>query len=178
MKISAIVCINLKRALGKDGDLLYKISGDLQNFKRITDKSFIIMGRKTWESLPKKPLPNRVNIVVSSSGIEYDSYESFEEIEDMDPIMFKSLEDALCYADGCTAPNEEVFIIGGASLYKEAMEKNYITNLYVTEVFDDTEGDVYFPEFENDKKWKLWFQTALISDSKSDLKYRYKFYRF
>ena len=95
MKVSLIACVNSINALGKDGDLLYKISGDLRNFKLITKNSVVIMGRKTWESLPVKPLPNRINIVISSKGQEYIPGENLEEISENEPLMLKSLGDAL-----------------------------------------------------------------------------------
>lgn len=179
MKLSIIACINKKRALGKNGDLMYKIPGDLKSFRMLTKGAAIIMGRKTWDSLPVKPLPERVNIVISKDGVKYDPEVNFQEICNMELIKLSSLEDALNFLDDLLGgwSQEEVFIIGGASLYKEAIEKKYVDSLYITEVIDETEGDVYFPEFEDNERWKLWFETDLIVDSKTNFTYKYKFYR-
>ena len=179
MKLSIIACINKKRALGKNGDLMYKIPGDLKTFKMLTKGAAVIMGRKTWDSLPIKPLPERVNIVISKDGVKYDREDNFQEICNMELIKLSSLEDALNFLDDLLGgwSQEEVFIIGGASLYKEALEKKYVDSLYITEVIDEAEGDVYFPEFEDDERWKLWFETDPIVDSKTNFVYKYKFYR-
>lgn len=181
MKISIIACVNKKRALGKNGDLLYKIPNDLRNFKKITKNSIVIMGMNTWNSLPIKPLPERINIALSKTGVEYDQYGEVDltKLFNMNPITFKSLEDALHFSNDLTgfSGNDEIFIIGGGSLYREVLEKGYADKLYITEVLDDAEGDIYFPDYEKDNKWKLWFETDPIAVSDSDLKYRYKFYK-
>ena len=182
MRLNIIACINQKRALGKNGDLLYKISNDLRNFKKITNGGIVIMGKNTWNSLPIKPLPGRANIILSKTGLSYEEDEpiNLDKFLRTNFITLNSLDAALSFAEALTAfftKEDEAFIIGGASLYQKALEKNYVDNLYITEVLDDTEGDVYFPDFEKDKGWKIWFETDPIIDPKSNLKYRYKFYR-
>ena len=117
--LSIIVAINQNRGIGHENKLLYWLPNDLKRFKALTTGHTIIMGRKTFESLPKGALPNRRNIVLSRSCREFEGAECFH-----------TLEEAL---KAC-ANEEEVFIIGGASLYAEALP--LADRLYVTEVED------------------------------------------
>ena len=128
-----LVAVSPEGIIGKDNTIPWHYSADLKRFKRLTTGNTIIMGRKTWESLPKKPLPNRRNIVITRSSIE--------NIE-----CFKSIDDALqtCECD--------VWFIGGAGIYQEAMQKADIIDM--TLVPDNVTGEkcIYFPEI--DKSWK------------------------
>lgn len=178
MKTCIIACINSKNALGKDNELMYKISNDLKNFKRLTNHSIVIMGRKTWDSLPKKPLPNRVNVVVTSQGEKFNkTQEEFQNLVEKSEecVKVKDLESALNFAEVIAGrdTSSEVFIIGGGTLYNEAIEKNYVAKLYLTEVEDNTEGDTYFPDVSDEKKWITRFQTEYFTDPNSQYKYRY-----
>lgn len=129
--ITLIVAINRNRGIGFDNKLLYWLPNDLKRFKALTTGNTIIMGRKTFESLPKGALPNRRNIVLTRSDREFAGAETFH-----------SLREALQHCEG-----EEVFIIGGASLYEEAMI--CADRLCITEIDDDTvEADVFFPEID------------------------------
>lgn len=134
--ITLIVAINRNRGIGFDNKLLYWLPNDLKRFKALTTGNTIIMGRKTFESLPKGALPNRRNIVLTRSDQEFAGAETFH-----------SLREALQHCEG-----EEVFIIGGASLYEEAM--TCADRLCITEIDDDTvEADVFFPEIDK-TAWK------------------------
>jgi dihydrofolate reductase len=136
-----IACINKKRAIGKDGKLLYSIKNDLANFKNMTVGNVVIMGRKTFESLPKGPLPNRRNIVISSTLKDGD----IPGVEIAENVM-----QAILKANP-TEPKEEVFVIGGASVYKQALELNLVENIYLTVVDDIVEeADAFFPPIPND----------------------------
>ncbi len=127
--ISIIVAINKNRGIGFENKLLYWLPNDLKRFKALTTGHTIVMGRKTFESLPKGALPNRRNIVLSRSEREFNGAECFH-----------SLQEALAH---CSA-DEEVYIIGGASLYEEALP--IADRLCVTEVEDDTvQADTFFP---------------------------------
>ena len=130
--ISIIVAIAENRAIGFENKLLYWLPNDLKRFKALTTGHTIIMGRKTFESLPKGALPNRRNVVLSRQDIEFPGAE-----------RFASLEAALasCHAD------EEVFIIGGASVYQEAMP---LANKLCVTFIDHTpqEADAFFPEID------------------------------
>ena len=128
-----LVAVSPEGIIGKDNTIPWHYSADLKRFKRLTTGNTIIMGRKTWESLPKKPLPNRRNIVITRSSIE--------NIE-----CFKSIDDALQTCEG------DIWFIGGAGIYQEAMQKADIIDM--TLVPDNVTGEkcVYFPEI--DKSWK------------------------
>lgn len=133
--ISIIVAINKNNGIGYKNELLYWLPNDLKRFKSLTTGHTIIMGRKTFESLPKGALPNRRNIVLSSRDVTFPGAECFH-----------SLQDAL---DACKG-EEEIFIIGGASLYKEAVA--VADRLYITEIEDaEKEADAFFPEISKEQ---------------------------
>lgn len=131
--ISSIQKDNL--GLGFEQDLLFKISADLKRFKDLTMGHPVVMGRRTWESLPKKfrPLPGRTNIVVSSQTKGFDG-----------AMVSKSLEEALTEAKKI---DSDVGIIGGARIFAEALP--YTDMLYLTEIEGEKEADTFFPEFRN-----------------------------
>lgn len=128
------------RAIGKEGGLIWDNPTDMARFRELTREHPVIMGRKTWESLPEKhrPLTKRTNIVVSrDTSFEADGAEVVDTIE-------KALERAKTSAGG-----DEAWVIGGGMIYSLALP--YADRLYLTLVDDETEGDAYFPvwnEFE------------------------------
>lgn len=127
-KICIIVAISRSHAIGFKNQLLYWLPNDLKRFKALTTGHTIIMGRKTFESLPKGALPNRRNIVLTRQ----------ENMEFAGAERFPSLTEALSH---CQA-EEKVFIIGGASVYKEALP--LANQLYITQIDDDSkEADVF-----------------------------------
>jgi len=139
--INIIVAVDRKMGIGYQNKLLFWLPNDLKRFKALTTGNTIIMGRKTFESLPKGALPNRRNIVLSSNPEAY-----FTDAE-----VFPSLETAL---KGC-AEDEQVFIIGGESVYRQALPIADV--LYLTEV-DATAAqvDVYFPCIDR----KIWHEKS------------------
>ena len=121
MEVHLIWAQDKNGGIGKNGKLPWHISEDLKNFKRITLNSTIIMGRKTWESLPVKPLPNRENIILSKTL-------------DIDILTFKTYEDCIDNLDNSNV--SKVFIIGGRSMYKLFFNKAdylHITNIDLLE---------------------------------------------
>ncbi len=121
MEVHLIWAQDKNGGIGKNGKLPWHISEDLKNFKRITLNSTIIMGRKTWESLPVKPLPNRQNIILSKTL-------------DIDILTFKTYEDCIDNLDNINI--SKVFIIGGRSMYKLFFNKAdylHITNIDLLE---------------------------------------------
>jgi dihydrofolate reductase len=124
--------------IGRDGDLPWRLKSDLQRFKAITLGKPVIMGRTTWDSLPKKPLPGRMNIVLSRDG-------SFEP---KGAVHCERFEEALAMAREQAREDEveEVCVIGGAKLYALALPK--VRRLYLTEVELEVEGDTHFPAFD------------------------------
>lgn len=138
-KIAIVVAIGKHRALGKDNDLLWHIPDDLKRFKELTMGHPVIMGRKTWESIPKKhrPLSGRTNIILTRDS-SYDAPGA---------LVVHSLEDALTEAR--KAPGaEEIHIGGGAELYNELLP--VVNRLYLTLIDDEKEFDTAFPEYETE----------------------------
>lgn len=135
-----IVAVSENNVIGKDGDIPWHIPEDLKHFKEKTTENAVIMGRKTFESLPEdyKPLPERKNIVLTRSGLE-NKYEQVEEVE--------SLEEAYSEAEEF---GEKAFIIGGASIYEQTLDQ--ADKLVLTRVHEEYNGDTFFPEI-NKEKW-------------------------
>ena len=139
MTLHLIAAVARNRAIGLDNRLLYWLPNDLKRFKQLTTGHTIIMGRRTYDSLPHGALPHRRNIVLTRSR------KAIEECE-----CFASLEEALNH---CT-DEEEVFVIGGASVYRQAMDRADVLNL--TEIDDlPEEADVFFPPYDNwEEVWR------------------------
>ena len=153
--ITIISAIAENNAIGFEGKLLYWLPADLKRFKALTTGHTIIMGRKTFESLPKGALPNRRNIVLSRSKKDFPGAETFA-----------SLAEALaaCKLPLKGAGGSEVFIIGGASVYAEALP--LANHLCLTEVHDTPkEADAFFPAFNRDE-WEVAFREEHASDEK------------
>jgi dihydrofolate reductase len=127
--ISIIVAIAENYAIGKNNDLLWHIPEDLKRFKRITTGHKIIMGKKTYLSLPFRPLPNRENIVITDNPA--------------DVFPGCTLVYSVTEAMNRCKPGEENFIIGGASVYRQFLP--FADRLYLTLVHKEFEGDVFFP---------------------------------
>jgi len=135
-KISMIAAINANRALGAENDLLYKIREDMKRFTSITKGHPVIMGRKTWESIPegRRPLTDRTNIVITRA----------EGYEALGATVVASLEDAIARAK-LSLGSEEIFVIGGGEIYKLALPLT--DRLYLTLIDDDAPGEAFFPEY-------------------------------
>ena len=122
------------RLIGKNNQLPWRIPEELKFFKKMTMGFSCVMGRKTWDSLPKKPLPGRFNIILSH----------YPQPTDLTQFAFVSnIYDAMSVAL-CKTP-EKVFIIGGAKVYEEALKNNLVDSIIVSKVKGDYEGDTYFP---------------------------------
>jgi len=132
--ITIIAAIGNNNELGKGNDLIWYLPADLKRFKKRTTGHPIIMGRNTFESIGK-PLPNRRTIIITRNT----SYQK-EGCE-----VVHSLEDAI----DLIASQEDAFIIGGAQIYKEAMEKNVVDQLDITKVHQDFDADVFFPAIDS-----------------------------
>lgn len=145
--ISAIVAVDNDWGIGYNGDLLEHIPEDLKFFKDITLKSVVIMGKKTWDSLPVKPLPGRTNVVVDYDYC-YDAYISHNKPALVNCDMEHCIQ-------GITNPrnsNENMFVIGGGSIYKQLLP--YCDQVYVTKIYKDHENiDTYFPNLDETNEW-------------------------
>ncbi len=160
MIISAIVAKGSNNIIGKDNDLPWHLPGDLKWFKAKTLNRHIIMGRKSFESLPGI-LPKRVHIVVTRDPQYYHS----------GIVIKNSIPDALAYAK--SQGEEEVFILGGGNIY--AQTASLWNRLYLTEVNASPMGDTSFPEIDYES-FNLIFEEAHKSDQKNQYSYTFKIY--
>ena len=150
-----LVAVSPEGIIGKDNTIPWHYSADLKRFKRLTTGNTIIMGRKTWESLPIKPLPDRRNIVITRSSIK-------------DIECFQSIDDALQTCEG------DVWFIGGAGIYQEAMQKADIIDMTLVPDNINGVGCIHFPKigkeweekeiqmFENEPKLKRKIYTRRV----------------
>jgi dihydrofolate reductase len=163
MNVECIVAMSKNGVIGNNNKIPWHIPEDLQYFKRITQNSVVIMGRKTFESLPKRPLPNRINIVLTNHEIvSYDENVIYTNMEN----IFQKL----------ASYNKPIFVIGGAEIYKLFIHK--CSKLYVTIVEDIYEGDSYFVYDENNiqNDFKIIESGDLLVSKINGLKYRHCVY--
>lgn len=158
--INIIVATANNNAIGKDNDLLWHISEDLKYFKSTTLGCPIIMGRKTWESLPFKPLPKRENIVISRN----------KDLEIEGAKVIHSIEEAINYAKTL----ENCFIMGGGMIYTSALP--FCDKLYITKVFKDFEADTFFPEIDLNT-WTIESESDIKTDPNNSLEFQFLVYK-
>lgn len=153
--VSIVVAISTNNAIGKNNQLLWHLPADLKHFKEITSGHPIIMGRKTYD-LIGRPLPNRRNIVITrQSGLIIPNVE-----------VVLSLEEAISI---CKAENE-VFVIGGAEIYKQALA--FTNTIYLTTVHQNYDADVFFPELK-ENEWKEITKEYHPADEKNNVAYTF-----
>ncbi len=166
MDIGIYVAIAQNGVIGRDGGLPWRLSTDLRRFKADTMGKPIVMGRKTWESFPKKPLPGRHNIVITrdpafrAGGAD----------------IVHSLQDALVLAATrarCTAGAGEICVIGGAAIFEQALP--LADRLHVTHVLASVEGDVFFPPVDW-AEWNLVRDETVPAGEKDSFPTRYAVY--
>lgn len=162
MKTSIIVAIDENRAIGKGNKLLWHIPEDLKHFNAVTRGHPIIMGRKTWESLPNKPLKDRYNIVITR-----DLGFKIKDLRKEDGLVVDSFDEAFKQAQGKPG-SEEVFVVGGGQIYQQAMGKNLVDRLYLTIVEGEHEADTFFPDYSEFKK-------VISEESHESGGYKFKF---
>ncbi|MBN2639897.1 MAG: dihydrofolate reductase [Bacteroidales bacterium] len=158
-KISIIVALAENNVIGGENQLLWHISRDLRRFKELTTGHDIIMGRKTYLSLPFRPLPKRKNIVLSRGY--------FSDSEGC--IVVSSIDEALNVMN----PDNENFVIGGGEVYKQFLP--LAEKLYLTRVHKHFEGDTFFPEI-SEKEWQLVEDEVLNDDPQNDFTYSFQLY--
>ncbi|AXX93335.1 dihydrofolate reductase [Malaciobacter molluscorum LMG 25693] len=152
MKISMIVAYGKNWEIGLDNQMLWHISEDFKNFKKITSGHHILMGRKTFESIGKA-LPNRTSLVLSKSGFKHDEVYTFSDEKEAFDFARRNTE-------------EELFIIGGANIYKTLF--NYVDKMYLSEVDFEGEADAFLEEIDF-TNWDLTEQKdyeAIFEDGK------------
>jgi dihydrofolate reductase len=152
--ITIIVATDLNNGIGYNNGLLAHLPGDLKRFRKITMGHSLIMGKKTWESLPNKPLAGRKNIVLTDN--ELDCFDCAE--------TARSVEEAL---DLCE-PGKEIFIIGGGSVYRQFMP--LADRLMVTHIHAEFTADTFFPQISSDE-WYISENEDFLSDDPSRLSF-------
>lgn len=157
MKLTEIAAIGKNRELGKDNQLIWHFPQDLKFFKEQTKGHTIVMGRKTFESLPGM-LPKRHHIVISKSGAKFP-----EEVE-----VFSSID---AFVDAYQTKEEEIFVIGGATIYKQMLSLCH--RLILTEINQSYDADVFFPEFDK----KLYHKKILNDIMENGVHYQHVEYR-
>ncbi len=154
--LSIIVCIAQNNAIGLNGGMIYHQRADLKRFKSLTTGNTVVMGRRTFESLPKGALPNRRNIVLTRGNGSFAGTE-----------VFASLQDALA---SC-APDEHVFVLGGSSVYNEALPLADMLNLTLVH-HTPQEADTFFPDFDADE-WEMISRQDFPADDQNDQPYSF-----
>lgn len=157
--ISIIVAVSEDLGIGKKNDLLWHLPEDLKRFKKLTYGNTIIMGKRTWESLPRRPLPGRKNVVITD--IPDETFEG--------AVTAYSIDDSVSKCER----SEEIFIIGGGSIYRQFID--IADKLYITHVHRKSEADVYFPEI-NPGIWKVIEKEEFKPETEDGIPYTYVIY--
>jgi dihydrofolate reductase len=158
-EIIIIAAVARNRAIGKNNQLLWNIPEDMAHFKALTQGHAVLMGRKTWESLPERfrPLPGRRNIVITRQS-DYAAPGA---------ILASSIEQGIAAAQNA----EKLFIIGGSEIYAQCL--NWANSLELTEIDASPEGDAYFPDF-SEEKWRTVCRKPLIASALPSAFVRYE----
>ncbi len=167
-----VVAVDKQRGIGRKGELPWKLPADMEYFKNLTGVSTtpgkrhaVIMGRKTWESLPDayRPLPNRLNVVLTTQ----------ESLDVAEGVLVANRFGAALGLLQVQEDIDRVFVIGGGVLYAEALQHEACGELYVTHVGQEFECDVFFPDFADDYEVKL----AESPCSEGDLTFQWVVYK-
>lgn len=154
--ITLIAAAAENNALGKDNQLIWHLPDDFKRFKEITSSHYIVMGRKTFESFPK-PLPNRTHVIITRQ----------KEFLAEGCIVVNSIEKAI---EACSK-EEEVFVIGGAEIYRQSI--GFADKIELTRVHDTFKADAYFPEI-NLNQWELVFEEYHPKDEKHKVDFTFQ----
>lgn len=159
--ISIIVAISQENAIGKNGQLLCHLPSDLQHFKQITSGKTVVMGERTFFSLPKHPLPNRKNIVLTD--VPNKTFEGAQSVYSIEEIV-----------DLFSKTDEEIFIIGGGMVYRQMMP--FADKLYITHIHHSwPDADTFFPEIDSNI-WTLTQNETMSADDKNPYDYSFAEY--
>jgi dihydrofolate reductase len=164
MSLSLIVAYATNYAIGKDNKLLWRQKADMQYFKKLTQGKTVLMGKNTYLSLPKafRPLPNRLNVVISSG-------EPVEIAQNL--LWYRSLDHAF---EDLKKKEAEIMIIGGAQIYKQAIEK--VDTIYATEIDAILDADTFFPEI-NPEIFEKISSESFSKDDDNEYDYTFSVYK-
>lgn len=166
MKLALIAAVADNGVIGKGNDIPWHLPDDLKYFSQVTKGNIVIMGRKTWESIPEKfrPLPDRLNIVVRSSPSK--------EVKALGTVWCKSISEAITIAKTTGKQCSHIFFMGGHGIYEESID--LCDELYLTRVHLEPEGDVFFPDW-NTHDWEL--KSYIAREAESGPKYDFEIYQ-
>ena len=169
--ICAIVAVDQNWGIGYKGNLLCHLKDDLKRFKQITEDNTVVMGMTTYESLPKKPLSNRTNIVITHQydvpykdehGTIFMNMDCFKQYL-IDYKMLEKIEGA------------DIYIIGGASIYKQLL--SYCDFAFVTKIYNSFKADTYFPNLDIDSNWLKMGWLNKVTDHNNNIIFQYYLYK-
>lgn len=166
MKIITIVAVDKNWAIGKNNQLLYNVPSDMKFFRETTINQIVVYGLNTLKSFPNgNPLPNRINIVLSFDDIKKENLKVAKSIEELMEILKEYKNE-----------NKDVFICGGASIYKQMIDisdEAYITKINAT----TNDADVFFPNLDEKENWEMENESEIIQDEKSGLAIKFCVYK-
>ncbi|KAK5648736.1 hypothetical protein RI129_003628 [Pyrocoelia pectoralis] len=155
LKFNLIAAASQNRGIGKNNTLPWKLKAEMNYFSKMTEttksnskKNVVIMGRRTWDSIPSKyqPLPNRINFILSKSKLDLEQFHDVCGFTSWNDIYDKLNDNKF------KEEYEQIWIIGGSSIYKHALESKYFYRLYLTEIKKEFDCDTFFPTFSNVKE--------------------------
>lgn len=161
MRISFLVAVATNGVIGRDGKLPWHLSSDLKRLKALSMGHHVVMGRKTFDEIGRKPLPGRPHVIISRSPIEPQE----------NVVAVTSVEAAL---DAIPASEDEAFILGGAEIFRQLLHR--AERMYITQVHADVAGDTYFPDFDDVNEWRLIDREDFEADAKNDYPYSFLTY--
>ncbi len=160
--LSILVAVSDTGVIGRDGGLPWRLSADLRRFRRLTTGHAIVMGRKTYESIGR-PLPERTNIVVTRQA----------DFTAEDVVVAGDIDAALRRAREAHGPDDEVFVVGGAEIYRQTLDR--ADRLYLTRVHTDIGGDTYLPPIDF-AQWRLVEESRHATDDKNEFPHTFAVY--
>jgi dihydrofolate reductase len=170
--IAAIVCADNNFGIGYNGDLLTHIPADMKFFKDKTMNNIVVMGRKTWESIGEKPLPNRYNIIITS---HYNGIHPYVDstLDDNTRAIFMPIEAFYHWHDWLLKTGKDMYIIGGGQIYEKLL--HLCEKIFITRLDKSYHADTYFPNIDILPEWEV----ETISDTKEydGIKYQFCTYR-
>jgi len=161
MTVSIIAIVAANGVIGRDNALPWRMSTDLKRFKALTMGHHMIMGRRTFDSIGRKPLPGRPHVIITRTPFELEGVR-----------VVSSVDEALGIAKEAGDP--EPFICGGAEIYRLSMHRT--TRMYITQIHAEVEGDTFFPEFDDVNEWKLVDREDFEADEKNEYPFSFLTY--
>lgn len=164
IQMKMIVAHSANGVIGVNNKLPWHIPSDLKRFKKITENNVVVMGRGTYESLPVKPLPNRINIVLTTK----ENYDPGDE----SVVVLHSIDQLLSHLESPVFKDKVIYVIGGEVIYKQLLP--YTDTIYATVIENEVKGDAFFPLL-NTRIWKECNRTT--NEPENGLRFDYVEYR-